>query len=95
MANEKILYEQKHVVIKERSTQSELRVAPLDDVTGTLTLIENNRGRFLRFVPLGVEDVMTDDWAMINGTQSVVFSKNETGPFASTSPHQKFISIRS
>ena len=85
MTSEKILYEQKHVVIKERSTQSELRVAPLDDVTGTVTLIETNRGRFFRFVPLGVEDVMNDDWALINGTHSVVFSKNETGRFPSTS----------
>ena len=84
MSNEKLLYEQKPVVIKERSTQSELRITPLDEVTGTLTLIENDRGKFFRFVPFGVEDVMTDDWALINGSHSVVFQKNETGPFESS-----------
>jgi len=91
MSNEKLLYEQKPVVIKERSTQSELRITPLDEVTGTLTLIENDRGKFFRFVPFGVEDVMTDDWALINGSHSVVFQKNETDSVAlSSSPLLKY-----
>lgn len=79
MPNEKILYERKYIVIKERSAQTELRPAPLDDITGTLTMIETDRGKFLRYVPLGLEDVMNDDWALINGGHSVVFSKNDTG----------------
>ncbi len=79
MSKDKILYERSHVIIKERSPQSETRAAPLDEITGTLTILDTERGKFFRFIPLGLEDVMTDDWALINGGHSVVFSKNDGG----------------
>ena len=81
MPIDKIHYERSHVIIKERSSQSQTQDTPLDEVTGTITIIENERGKFFRFVPLGLEDVMTDDWAMINGGHSVVCQKNDTGNF--------------
>jgi hypothetical protein len=79
MSKDKISYERNHVIIKERSPQSEARTSPLDEITGTITLLENERGKFFRFIPLGLEDVMTDDWALVNGGHSVVFNKNENG----------------
>ena len=81
MPVDKILYERNHVIIKERSPQSQTQETPLDEITGTMTIIENERGKFLRFVPLGLEDVMTDDWALINGGHSVVCQKNDGGLF--------------
>jgi hypothetical protein len=79
MSKDKISYERSHVIIKERSLQSQTQTAPLDEITGTITILENERGKFFRFIPLGLEDVMTDDWALVNGGHSVVFNKNENG----------------
>ena len=79
MSNDNILYEKSHVIIKERSSQSETRTAPLDDITGTIAIVETERGKFFRYVPLGLEDVITDDWALINGGHSVVAPQNPTG----------------
>ncbi|CAF1557965.1 unnamed protein product [Adineta ricciae] len=91
MPIDKILYERNHVIIKERSSQSQTQETPLDEITGTMTIIENERGRFLRFVPLGLEDVMTDDWALINGGHSVVCQKNDGDSVAqSSSPLLKY-----
>ena len=79
MSKDTVFFERNHVIIKERSAQSEARAAPLDEVTGTITLLESDRGKFFRFVPLGLEDVMTDDWALVNGGHSVVCYKNDSG----------------
>lgn len=79
MSKDKILYERSQIIIKERSAQSGTQTAPLDEITGTITLLEAERGKFFRFIPLGLEDVMTDDWALVNGGHSVVFHKNEGG----------------
>ena len=77
MPKDNILYERSQIKIKERSPQIETRAAPLDEITGTISIVEAERGRFFRFVPLGLEDVMTDDWALINGGHSVDFNKND------------------
>ncbi|UJR35734.1 hypothetical protein I4U23_028484 [Adineta vaga] len=91
MPIDKIHYERNHIIIKERSSQSQTQDTPLDEVTGTISVIENERGKFFRFVPLGLEDVMTDDWAMINGGHSVICQKNDTGSVAqSSSPLLKY-----
>jgi hypothetical protein len=79
MSKDKNLYERSHIIIKERSSQSETRATPLDEITGRITIIENERGKFFRFIPLGLEDMMNDDWALINGGHSVVSYKNEKG----------------
>lgn len=79
MPKETILFERDHISIKERSPQIETRATPLDEISGTITLSEHERGKFFRFVPLGLEDVMTEDWALINGGHSVVFDKNDGG----------------
>jgi hypothetical protein len=79
MSKDKISYERTHVIIKERSLQSQTQTAPLDEITGTITILENERGKFFRFIPLGLEDVMTDDWALVNGGHSVVCYKNDGG----------------
>jgi hypothetical protein len=79
MSKDKFLFERSQVIIKERSPQSETRTAPLDEITGTITILENERGKFFRFIPLGLEDVMTDDWALVNGGHSVVCYKNDGG----------------
>jgi len=79
MPKDKILFERTHVIIKERSPQTVTRAAPLDEITGTITILENERGKFFRFIPLGLEDVMTDDWALINGGHSIVFNTNDRG----------------
>lgn len=91
MSNDKILYEKSHVIIKERSSQSETRTTPLDEITGTITLVETERGKFFRYVPLGLEDVINEDWALINGGHSVVSQQNETDSAAfSSSPLLKY-----
>jgi hypothetical protein len=79
MSKDKITYERSYVIIKERSPQSETRATPLDEITGTISILESDRGKFFRYVPLGLEDVMTDDWAFVNGGHSVVSYKNENG----------------
>jgi hypothetical protein len=79
MPKDNILFERTQIKIKERSPQIETRAAPLDEITGTITIVDTERGKFFRFVPLGLEDVMTDDWALINGGHSVVFNKNDKG----------------
>jgi len=76
MAPDKILFERSHVFIKERLPQSENQTESLDEITGTITIIQNERGRFFRFVPFGIEDTTTDDWALINGGHSIVSYKN-------------------
>lgn len=76
MSQDAPLYEHDHITIKERSSQIETRAKPLDEITGTISMMENERGKFFRFVPLGLEDVMTDDWALINGGHSVVYKNN-------------------
>lgn len=81
MPKDTVLFERNHIAIKERSSQIETRAAPLDEITGTIAIVESERGKFFRFVPLGLEDVMTDDWALINGGHSVVFSKNDAGVY--------------
>jgi len=91
MSNDNILYEKSHVIIKERSSQSETRTTPLDEITGTVTIVETERGKFFRYVPLGLEDVITDDWALINGGHSVVAPQNPTDSAAlSSSPLLKY-----
>ena len=79
MSKDRVTYERSYVIIKERSPQSETRATPLDEITGTITILDNDRGKFFRFVPLGLEDVMTDEWAFVNGGHAVVSHKNETG----------------
>jgi hypothetical protein len=76
MAHDKILFERSHVTIKERLPQTELRVGSLDEITGTITIFQNDRGKFFRFRPLGLEDIVTDDWALISGGHSIVCYKN-------------------
>jgi hypothetical protein len=91
MPKDNILYERSQIKIKERSPQIEARAAPLDEITGTITIVDAERGKFFRFVPLGLEDVMTDDWALINGGHSVVFNKNDKGSTTlSSSPLLKY-----
>lgn len=79
MSKDNILYEKNNVIIKDRSSQSETRATPLDEITGTITLVETERGKFFRYVPLGLEDVINEDWALINGGHSVVCQQNEAG----------------
>ena len=79
MAADGVLFTRNHVIIKERSPQSEARAAPLDEITGTITVLESERGKFFRFIPLGLEDVMTDEWALVNGGHSVVCYQSDSG----------------
>ena len=76
MPKDTILYERKHIIIKEHSLHSEVRAASLDEITGTITVYENEYGKFFSYVPLDLEDAMTNDWALINGGQSVVAHKH-------------------
>jgi hypothetical protein len=77
MAQDKILYERAQVFIKERLPQNDPRAASLDEITGTITIIENDRGKFFRFIPIGIEDTsVTDDWALVNGGHSIICYKN-------------------
>ena len=79
MSSDEILFSRTHVIVKERSSQSETKASALEDVNGTLSLLKNERGIFVRFVPLGLEGTMNDDWALINGAHSVVSSQDEKG----------------
>jgi hypothetical protein len=91
MANDKILYERRHVVIRERLPETETRPAPQDEIPGTITILDNDRGKFFRFIPLGLDDVMTDDWALINGGHSIVSYKNKEDSISvSLNPLLKF-----
>jgi hypothetical protein len=77
MPNEILLFERNQVFIRERSSQSETRATPLDEITGKITVVENERGKLFRFIPLGLEDAMTDEWALINGGHSFVYNHND------------------
>jgi len=78
MAHDKILFERNHVFIKEHLPQTELRADKLDEVTGTITVFENERGKFFRFKPFGLEDTMTDDWALVTGGHSIISYKKSS-----------------
>ena len=75
MVKDKIVYQRTHVVIKERSSSSEASALP-DEITGTVTVIDNERRKCLRFIPFGLDDSINDDWAMVQGSHSVVSYKN-------------------
>jgi len=76
MANDKILFQRSHVFIKEQLPHRELRVGSFDEITGRITIIQNERGKFFRFIPTGLEDTVTDDWALVSGNHSIVSYKN-------------------
>jgi hypothetical protein len=76
MAHDQILFERSHVFIKERLPQTELRTKSLDEIPGTITIFQNERGTFFRFIPLGLDDAVTDDWALVSGGNSIVCYKN-------------------
>lgn len=76
MTSDKVLYERKHVFIRDRSMQIESKGASNDEINGTIAIIENSRGVFIRFVPFGLEDTATDDWALISGGNSIISYKN-------------------
>ncbi|CAF2374796.1 unnamed protein product [Rotaria sp. Silwood2] len=76
MAHDKKLFERKEVFIRDRLSQAEKQAAPLDEIKGTITIFENERGKFFGFKPFGLEDSMTDDWALVNGSQSIISFKN-------------------
>src|SRR5690348_13095238 len=79
MANDKILFERSNVFIKERLPQTELRPGPADEITGTITIFQNERGIFFRFKPFGLEDTMTDDWALVSGGRHSIISYKNIG----------------
>ena len=76
MAPDKILFERRHVFIKEQLPQNERQPRSVDEITGTITIIENENGKFFRFIPIGIDDTTKDDWALINGSHSVISYKN-------------------
>lgn len=78
MANDKVLYERRHIFIKERLSPPDTQAAatPLDEINGIVTIIETGRGKFFRFIPFGVTDSVTDDWALVNNGQSIISFKN-------------------
>lgn len=78
MAHDKILFERSFVFIKERLPQNELRTNKVDEITGIITVFENERGKFFRFKPFGLEDTMTDDWALVSGGHSIISYKKST-----------------
>ncbi|CAF3389048.1 unnamed protein product [Rotaria sp. Silwood1] len=94
MAHDKILFERSNVFIKDRLSQTEKQAASLDEIKGTITIFENERGKFFNFKPFGLEDSMTDDWALVNGGKSIVSFKNRSNDkdsiAVSASPLLKF-----
>ena len=76
MAHEKILYERKRVFIKGQSPKPETQ-ATSDEISGTVTILENEHGKFFRFIPTSLEDATTDDWALIHGNHSIISYKNQ------------------
>ena len=57
MANDKMRYERNQVVIKEGSSQKE--------ITGRITILDDDRRQCFRFLPLGLEETMADEWALV------------------------------
>lgn len=76
MAHDKILFERNYVFIKERLPQPESRTGSIDEITGKIILFQNEHGIFFRFVPFGLEDAGTDEWALVSNGHSVVSYKN-------------------
>ncbi|CAF0878331.1 unnamed protein product [Adineta steineri] len=76
MARDKILFERTHVFVKDRISQNDFRSDSFEEINGTLSITENERGRFFRFIPKGTEDNTTDDWALVNGGNSIISFKN-------------------
>lgn len=76
MSGETILFERGKVFIKERFPQNDLRVESIDEVLGTVIVYENDQGRFFSFKPIGSDNPVTDDWALVNGAHSIISYKN-------------------
>ncbi|CAF0933163.1 unnamed protein product [Didymodactylos carnosus] len=78
MNEEKVHFERGNVYIHERPAIDPKGTA-LDEIGGTIYLVENERGKFLRFTPLGLENInhaVTDEWAMVNGHSVVSYNKS-------------------
>ena len=76
MAHEKIIYERNYIFLKDRLPSQGDRTESNKEITGTIRLTQNNHGIFFRFKPSGLEEAMTDDWALVNGSHSVISYKN-------------------
>lgn len=76
MAREKILFERGRVFIKERLPQNDLRVDSNNEILGTVFVYENDQGQFFSFKPIGSDNPMSDDWALVNGAHSIISYKN-------------------
>jgi hypothetical protein len=77
MAPDKILYERGQIFIKDRLRQTGAQASSLDEITGTITITENVRGKFFRFIPIGIDEASgNDEWALVNGGHSIVCYKN-------------------
>lgn len=85
MAPDRVLFERSHVFIRDRLSHTEARDAPPDEIVGTLTITENDRGRFFRFLPKGLDDNAGDDWALVNNGQSIISYKNTRNDASSLS----------
>lgn len=76
MSHDKILFERNHIFIKERLPQSEVRTGSVDEITGKIIIFQNERGTFFRFKPYGLEDTVTDEWALVSNGNSIVSYKS-------------------
>ena len=74
MVKDKIVYQRTQVAIKEQISSS---ATTFKDVVGTITLLDNERRIFFRFIPFGLDDSINDDWAMVQETPAV-FSYRST-----------------
>lgn len=74
MVKDKIVYQRTHVLIKERIPSAE--ASTTEEILGTVTLIENERRKCFRFIPFGLDDSMNEDWAMVQGSHSIVSYRN-------------------
>ncbi|CAF0712965.1 unnamed protein product [Brachionus calyciflorus] len=76
--NEHLLFEKKEIYIHEQPKE-ELINGPLiepEKIGGRLQILKNKNGSFLRFLPYGLENVVSDDWAFVVNNSVLTYSKD-------------------
>jgi hypothetical protein len=75
MASNRILYERTNVSIRQALPSNESQTT-LQDIIGTIVVLERKHDKYFQFTPTGLAEVKSDDWAMVNGSHAVLCYKN-------------------
>lgn len=87
MVNDKILYERTGFIVHEPSATHEARTGLPREIRGRMKILDNEHRKCFQFIPVNLENSMTEDWALIQDSHSVVSYKSNGQDSASIQPN--------